>query len=109
MRYSYEYKERLVCDSLFSMLNIESNGDVSCCGCRYPSLPIGNMNTARLKDIWNGSRHTTYMMRHLQGKYREIPHCSNCSSMQYTCHPMDNLDEHRDEVFQRVQELRKGK
>ena len=109
MRYSYEYKERLVCDSLFSMLNIESNGDVSCCGCRYPSLPIGNMNTARLKDIWNGAQHTTYMMCHLQGKYREIPHCSNCSSMQYTCHPMDNLDEHRDEVLQRVQVLRKGK
>lgn len=107
MRYSYAYQERLVCDSLFSMLNIESNGNVSCCGCRYPSLPIGNMHVARLKDLWNGPQHIRYMTQHLQGKYREIPHCSNCSSMQYTCHPMDNLDAHRAEVLQRVQALGK--
>lgn len=105
MRYDYAYQEKLVCDSMFTMINIESNGNVSCCACRYPSLAIGNMHAARLRDIWNGAQHVRYMKLHLEGRRQEIPLCSNCSSMQFSCHPMDNLDEHRDAVLARVQRL----
>lgn len=106
-RYRYEYNEKLVCDSLFSLINIQTNGNVDCCGCKYPPLPIGNIHRSRLKDMWNGEIHRKYMQLHLTGHYREIPACDGCGSMQFNGHPMDNLDGHRDYVLQKVQGLGK--
>jgi Fe-S oxidoreductase containing radical SAM domain len=105
MRYAYEFKEKKVCDSLFTMVNIEAAGHVNCCACRYPPLPIGSVHTSRLKDIWNGTQHIKYMKLHLEGRIGEIPHCADCTPMQYAGHPMDNLDDHREEVLARVQKL----
>ena len=106
-RYKYEYKEKLVCDTLFSLMNIQTNGNVDCCGCKYPPLPIGNIHRTRLKDIWNGEIHRKYMELHLTGHYRDIPACDGCESMQFNGHPMDILDDHREELLPRVRGLGK--
>ena len=106
-RYQYEYKEKLVCDTLFSLMNVQTNGNVDCCGCKYPPLPIGNIHRTRLKDIWNGEIHRKYMELHLTGNYRDIPTCDGCDSMQFNGHPMDILDDHCAELLPKIRELGK--
>ena len=106
-RYQYDYKEKLVCDSLFSLINIQTNGNVDCCGCKYPPLPIGNIHRAPLKEIWNGETHRKYMELHLTGRYRELSSCNGCESMQFNGHPMDILDDHREELLPRIRGLGK--
>lgn len=100
-RYGYDYKDRICCDSLFMRMNIHSNGDVHACSCQWPPLVIGNINRVALKDIWNGRLHRKYMLLHLNGKRNSIPKCEKCESMSYSVHPLDNLDDHLDEILKR--------
>lgn len=101
-RYHYKYNKKLCCDSLFSLMNIQTNGNIDCCGCKYPPLPIGNIYKNSLSDIWNGKIHRKYMKLHLSKKYQEISCCMNCASMQYNGHPADNLDRHLNEIIKRI-------
>lgn len=100
-RYGYKYKQRICCDSLFIRMNIHSNGDVHACSCQWPPLIIGNINKTPLKDVWNGEIHKKYMLLHLKGLKDTIPRCAKCESMSYSVHPMDNLDEHLEDILTR--------
>ena len=104
-RYGYDWKERICCDSLFMRMNIASNGDVNACGCQWPGLPIGNINKKTLDQIWNGEVHKKYMQLHSSGNRNMIVKCRNCESISYAGHPMDDLDEHLDEILERVNKL----
>lgn len=104
-RYGYKFQERKCCDSLFMRLNIATNGDVSACACQWPPLVIGNIYKTSLKDIWNKGIHKEYMIKHLKGLKNTIPRCAKCESMSYAGHPMDNLDEHVNEILERVEKL----
>ena len=101
-RYGYEFRERKCCDSLFMRMTILPNGEVNACACQLPPLVLGNINEKPLKDIWNKGAHKAYMMAHLKGLKNSIPRCASCESMAYAGHPMDNLDEHMDEILERV-------
>lgn len=101
-RYGYKYKKRICCDSLFIRMNVHSNGDVHACSCQWPPLVIGNINKLPLKDIWNGEIHRKYMVLHLRGLKDTIPRCAKCDSMSYSGHPMDNLDDHLEEILNRL-------
>ena len=104
-RYGYEWKERLACDALFMRLNITTYGDVNPCTCQWPALSIGNINDKRLKDIWNKDMHKKYMQLHLMKKRFEILRCAKCESVSFAGHPLDNLDEHLDEILARINKL----
>lgn len=104
-RYGYEWQERICCDTLFMRMNIASNGDVNACGCQWPGLLIGNINKTTLCEIWNGEAHRKYMQLHLSGKRYRIIKCKDCESISFAGHPMDNLDEHLDEILARVNKL----
>lgn len=105
-RYGYDWKEKICCDSLFMRMSIASvNGDVNACGCQWPGLPIGNVYKKRLAQIWNGDAHKQYMKLHLSGNRGMIVKCRDCESISFAGHPMDDLDEHLDEILQRVNKL----
>ena len=109
-RYHEDLKHRIVCDSMFTNLNIHSNGDVDCCGCIYPPLFIGNVYKEDLINIWNGEKHIQYMEKHLLGKRSEINPCSHCESIErQNCFEEDNLDPYRATVFEKVQKIKKEK
>ena len=105
-RYGGDFKEKICCDTLFMYLNIHSNGDVDCCGCKYPPLYLGNLYKTPMKDLWNGKVHKSIMMKHLLGHRDDIPICSNCCSIDsFGTFPEDNLDDHLDEIYLRVEKL----
>lgn len=105
-RYGGELKEKKCCDTLFMFLNIHSNGDADCCGCKYPPLYIGNVYKNPIKELWNGKMHKEIMMKHLRGRRDDISLCSNCASIEsYGTFPEDNLDGHLEEILDRVKNL----
>lgn len=101
-RYGYKVEERVCCDTLFMYMTVDSKGDVDVCGCTYPALHIGNVNDTPLKDLWNGPKHLEAMRLHLQGRRKYIPECKRCHSVTSYAHPADNLDEHLEELFQKI-------
>ena len=104
-RYHYPYQKKEVCDSLFSLINIQTNGDVDCCGCKFPPLVIGNLYQKPLKEIWNGNLHRVYMEKHLTGRFRDLEKCRHCAGMQMNGHPADILDGHQEEILARLEKI----
>ena len=105
-RYGGEFKTKKCCNTLFMYFNIHSNGDVDCCGCKYPPLYIGNIYQTPIKELWNGKTHQSIMMRHLQGKRKDISLCAHCSSINsFDNLPEDDLDDHIENVLERVMAL----
>lgn len=102
-RYGNEFKRHICCSTLFMYMCINSNGDVDCCGCTYPPIYLGNVFKTPIKNIWNGKEHKALMIKHLQGKRKEIQKCNKCASVEhYTCFEEDNLDEHLDMILGRI-------
>lgn len=105
-RYGGKYIEKTCCDTLFMYLNIHSNGDADCCGCKYPPLYIGNIYHTPIKALWNGETHRSIMEKHLLGRRSEIPLCSKCASINsFGAFPEDNLDGHLIEIYERMKTL----
>lgn len=105
-RYGGEFKKKICCDTLFMFLNIHSNGDADCCGCKYPPLYIGNIYKNPMKELWNGKVHKDIMMKHLEGRRCDIALCSNCASIEsYGTFSEDNLDGHLDVILDRIVQL----
>ena len=105
-RYNTPLKKKICCDTLFMYMNIHSNGDVDTCGCIYPPLFTGNIFEESLVDLWNGKQHKEYMIKHLTGERNTIERCSKCQSIDHYCSfEEDNLDDHLDEVLEKVLKL----
>lgn len=104
-RYGYDWQERICCDSLFMRININTDGTVDACGCQQPALSIGNLHKQSLKKIWNGALHKKYMEMHLTGNRKKIARCKNCDIMSLGGHPMDNLDEHMEEILEKLRNM----
>ena len=104
-RYGNKVQYRICCDSLFTSVNIQSNGDVGVCGCRYPNLMIGNVFQMPLSEIWNGDIHKKIMKLHLEGMRETITDCRDCASIREYSLPEDNLDDHLEEILERVNQL----
>lgn len=104
-RYGYKWQERICCDSLFMRMNINTNGGVDACACRYPALCIGNLHHQPLNQIWNGELHRKYMKLHLTGNRNKIERCKNCDIVSLGGHPMDNLDEHMEEILEKLRNM----
>ena len=100
-RYAVPFVDRKCCDTMFYLVNILPNGNVSCCGCKWPPHVIGNVFENSLCDIWNQGHHRSDMITHLKGLRETLPDCKDCSSiLQYTM-PEDNLDDYMEEILLR--------
>ena len=109
-RYGTELIRKICCDTLFMYMNVHSNGDVDCCGCKYPPLYIGNIYDEELLSLWNGKKHREIMIKHLKGERFDIPLCSECSSIEhYNGFAEDNMDLHREDVLKRLIEMEEDK
>lgn len=104
-RYGGAFRKKICCDTLFMYLNIHSNGDADCCGCKYPPLYIGNIYQTPIRDLWNGKVHRSIMLKHAQGKRNDIACCRDCCIDGYSSFPEDNLDDHLREVYEKVVRL----
>lgn len=93
------------CNTLFMYLNIHSNGDADCCGCKYPPLYIGNIYKTPMKNLWNGDVHRKFMKMHLQGQRDHISCCRHCEIEHYSGFVEDILDGHRKEILERVERM----
>ncbi len=105
-RFGKELTQMKCCNTLFMYLNIHSNGDADCCGCKYPPLYIGNIYQTPMKDLWNGEMHSKIMKLHLEGRRNEISDCNHCASIEhYSGFAEDILDDHMEEVKAKLVEM----
>ena len=76
--------ERFPCRQLWEFLYISWNGDVMpCCMDAFKKLKIGNIRKSSLKELWNIPLLQQIRQIHLQGRYQEIPLCSQCENWWY--------------------------
>lgn len=69
-----------ICRDFLCSLCVNREGKVSICAKFDPEElgMIGNINTEKLSDIWNGVKRMAWKKLHVEGKRREIPPCSQC-------------------------------
>jgi len=102
-RYAKPFIIRKCCDTMFYLINILPNGNVNCCGCKWPPHVIGNIFKTPLREIWNSGKHKEDMIVHLSGLREMLNDCRDCQSiLQYTM-PEDNLDEYMEEILRKIQ------
>jgi len=77
-------KKRLPCLSLWTTLAINWDGDVSICSLDYAKEGIvGNVKKVMLKNIWHGKKINLYRKKHLQGDYKNLNPCENCTEWRH--------------------------
>jgi len=70
------------CWRLFCDLSIFSDGRATvCCQDVVGFLPIGDLHTQSLKEIWQGEVMTSIRDKFIYGKKNEIPFCNRCDFM----------------------------
>lgn len=76
--------KRFPCRQLWEFLYISWNGDVMpCCMDAFKKLRIGNIRKSSIKELWNTPLLQQIRQIHLQGRYQEIPLCSQCENWWY--------------------------
>ena len=72
----------LPCWKTYTVLVVQSNGDVQACGCESsinaPALIVGNVERQSLQEIWSGTRLLTLRQSFIDGSLN-----ANCSSCDY--------------------------
>jgi hypothetical protein len=63
---------------------------------------FGNVNTHSLVELWNGKEFTELRMQHLENKGCDHPLCTKCSCINSCTQESDILDDHRQEIIQRM-------
>jgi radical SAM protein with 4Fe4S-binding SPASM domain len=90
-----------VCPYIFYSISINSNGTVTPCFVDWQhSLTIGDLNSDRLLDIWNGEKLRGIRMAHLLKKRSQIPICKNCGQLIYGL--PDNIDQHAFNIWNKI-------
>ena len=92
-----------VCPRIFYMLNICPDGNVTMCNVdNLERYVFGNVKTNSLVKLWNGEAYTKLRLQHLQQKGREHPLCNKCVCLTHCSQESDILDNHREEITQRM-------
>ena len=65
----------MFCSNPFTHILIRPDGNVYSCLCSWPSIPIGNILTASLKNIWTGTAAEEMRRSIIDGSFR---YCSAC-------------------------------
>ena len=92
-----------VCPRIFYMLNICPDGNITMCNVdNLEQYVFGNVNTHSLVELWNGKEFNQLRMRHLENNGKGHPLCSKCVCLNNCAQESDILDDHRDEIMQRM-------
>jgi len=96
----YPLVEKIVCPLPFFMMAINWNGTVSPCNEDWAHNAIlGDINKQSLKEIWEGETMRQFRIMHLEDRRHENKSCNGCDYLRTL---PDNLDEHRDQVLERL-------
>jgi radical SAM protein with 4Fe4S-binding SPASM domain len=101
-RYGRKIVHRNVCPLAFYMLGVFPEGDVEPCDTIYKPIVLGNVNSERLIDMWNGPKLRQFWRQHLEGQRRDNPKCATCNAPDDVSHPEDILDMDAAELLQRL-------
>lgn len=93
-----------VCPNVFYSFAINSDGSISpCCADWSRKFNIGNVNTEKVKDIWNGKKMKELQKLFLRGKRKYHPFCSSCGLPTYGS--IDNIDDYADELLLKLDKV----
>jgi len=94
------FVKKIACPLPFYMMSISFNGQVSACNDDWAYFhQLGDVNTQSLREIWNGEAFESFRLAHLEGRRGENRACRGC---QYIESLPDNIDEHLDEMRERM-------
>jgi len=75
-------EELVPCRKLWTAMTILSQGEVvACCYDVNGELPVGDLSTATLAEIWKGSALQRLRHIHREGRFSEISQCFRCSAI----------------------------
>ena len=98
--YGQKIKEVMVCPYVFYSFSINSDGSASICFLDWSrKLIIGDANTQKVKDIWNGEQLREYQEMFLMKKRKAHPVCGNCGQMSHG--QPDDIDEYAEMLLGR--------
>ena len=99
--YGNDIGEVDTCPYIFYSISINSDGSVSLCFLDWArKLPIGDVRSQSLKEIWTGDALFEHQIAHLLGRRRENPTCGGCGQLSH-CLP-DNIDPYAAELAERL-------
>jgi radical SAM protein with 4Fe4S-binding SPASM domain len=94
--------EKIVCPLCLFTLAFTYAGQVALCNedWIYKSI-IGDATQTSVKEIWNSKERLDFMNMHLENRRHENPSCKECNYMSVL---PDNVDEHRHEIWSKINE-----
>lgn len=93
-----------VCPYVFYSIAINSDGSVSLCFLDWQRrLILGNIQSQKISDIWNGKHHIHFQKMMLMHRRRFHPFCGNCG--QLTHGSPDDIDSFSDELLSKIESM----
>ena len=87
-----------ICPQPFYMMQINPDGKVvPCCSMKYPAI-LGDVKTASVQEVWNGSEFNSFRIRMLDGVQNAGSVCAGCKLYLYDLHEEDVLDSNSEKV-----------
>ena len=101
-RYGNAHLPRQVCPLAFFSFGVWPNGDVQPCDAIYKPCLLGNVNASTLKEMWQGDNLKQFRIQHLSGNKNFIQGCADCCAPDDVSHPLDTLDDRKEELLKRM-------
>ena len=85
-------------------MQILSNGGIiPCCHLEARDLLLfGNAKDNKILDVWRGERMRKLRNAHLKNQKANFPICQDCKFHKYTDNKYDNIDDIKDELFEKI-------
>lgn len=89
-----------ICPWPFYSLNIQSNGDVTCCCVDWLNqTKVGNVFEEKIEEIWNGKNLYNFRIMQIEKKRFENECCKNCNVFLSDDFTVDDIDDLKKEDF----------
>jgi radical SAM protein with 4Fe4S-binding SPASM domain len=90
----------LACPLPLYMMSINSDGSTAVCCAEWGHFhDLGDVHKESVLDLWNNDKRNAFRLMHLEGRRNENMACKDC---QYRDTLMDNIDDHLDEMIERM-------
>ncbi len=79
-QYPYERRRWTSCQRAMNHMYIRFNGQATlCCFDMFGTVPLGDLNTQTIQEVWQGECHKEYVLKHKAGKGQELALCESCT------------------------------
>ena len=98
--YQHPISDTDTCPYIFYSISVNADGLVSSCFLDWGrKLIVGDVNQDSLKAIWHSDKLNELRLKHLEGRRKSLPVCSQCGQLSH-CLP-DNIDAFRETILPR--------